>query len=76
MGSADHFLLLRSFLILASRALDFVGKVSRYPVTEHTFVYRLIRQQIHNQLFANLPKLKKINSNNNKKTKPTNIIIA
>lgn len=71
MGSADNFLLLlKSFLIPASRSLDIVGKVSKSPVTEITFFYRLIKQQIHKQLFTSRPLVEKSPNPKQPKSKP------
>lgn len=62
MGSDDHFLLLlTSFLILETRALDTAGKARRSPVAEIAFFYRLIKQQIHNHLLASFAVVKKQN---------------
>lgn len=78
MGSADNFLLLlKSFLIPAPRALDTLGEVSKSPVTEIIFFYRLIKQQIQKQLFASLPLVgKKTPTQNSQSPNPSNIIIS
>lgn len=44
MGSDDHFLLLLSFLILETRALDTVGRARRYPFAEIAFIIFIFKR--------------------------------